>query len=171
MCPPAFSLADLQVVSNSILKKCDALDGLMDNMVIDTRKCQSVFNVETDVPVCSGSPDGTCLTKAQKTVLAAVHAGAKNSAGQPLYTSYPWDPGIFSPGWRSWKFVNSTGPRDPLAVGFIFMVPPVSPAVLTGQGNTLIDFVLGFSTDTDAPKIYATNNTYTESAMSLHDAA
>lgn len=163
----SFSLADLQVVGNAITKKCDGLDGLIDDMVIDTRKCQSVFNIENDVPTCSGSPDGTCLTKAQKNVLAAVHAGAKNTTGQPLYTNFPWDPGIASSGWRNWKFVNSTGPRDPLAVGFIFMVPPVSPSVLTGEGNTLIDFVLGFNMDTDAPKIYATNNTYTESAMSF----
>lgn len=163
----SFSLADLQVVGNSIVKKCDGLDGLIDNMVIDTRKCQLVFNIETDVPVCSGSPDGTCLTKAQKAVLTAVHAGVKNKAGQPLYTNFPWDPGIASPGWRNWKFVNSTGPRDPLAVGFIFMTPPVSPTVLTGAGNTLIDFVLGFNIDTDAPKIYSTNSTYAESAMSF----
>ena len=47
------------------------------------------------------------------------------------------------------------------------MTPPVSPTVLSGAGNSLIDFVLGFNIDTDAPKIYATNSTYTESAMSF----
>ena len=163
----SFSAADLEMVGDRILKKCDALDGLADNMVSDTRKCQSVFNIDNDVPTCTGSPDGTCLTKAQKTVLAAVHAGVKNTAGQPLYTNFPWDPGINSPGWRTWKFANSTGPRDPLAVGFIFSTPPVSPTVLSGAGTSLIDFVLGFNIDTDAPKIYATNSTYTESAMSF----
>ena len=163
----SFSPADLQMVSDKILKKCDGLDGLTDNMVSDTNKCQSVFNIDNDVPTCSGSPDGSCLTKAQKTVLAAVHAGVKNTAGQALYTNFPWDPGINSPGWRTWKFANSTGPRDPLAVGFIFMTPPVSPTVLNGAGNSFIDFVLGFSTDSDAQKIYATNSIYTESAMSF----
>ena len=163
----SFSAADLEMVGDRILKKCDALDGLADNMVGDTRKCQSVFNIDTDVPTCAGSPDGTCLTKAQKTVLAAVHAGVKNTAGQSLYTNFPWDPGINSPGWRTWKYSNSTGPRDPLAVGFIFMTPPAPPTVLSGAGNSLIDFVLGFNIDTDAPKIYATNNTYTESAISF----
>ena len=66
-------------------------------MVSDIKKCQTVFSIDNDVPTCSGSPDGTCLTKAQKTVLAAVHAGAKNTAGQPLYTNFPWDPGIIQP--------------------------------------------------------------------------
>jgi feruloyl esterase len=163
----SFSAADLEMVGHRILRECDALDGLADNMVSDTKKCQTVFNIDNNVPTCSGAPDGACLTKAQKTVLAAVHAGAKNTAGQPLYTNFPWDPGINSPAWRTWKYSNSTGPRDPLAVGFIFMTPPASPTGLSGTGNSLIDFVLGFSMDTDAPKIYATNSTYTESAMSF----
>jgi pimeloyl-ACP methyl ester carboxylesterase len=163
----SFSAADLQWVSKKILEKCDALDGLSDDMVSDVKKCQSVFDIDRDVPTCSGPPDGACLTKAQKAVLAAVHAGAKNRAGQPLYADFPWDPGISSPGWRTWKFSNSTGPRDPLAVGLVFMTPPVSPSVLNGAGNTLIDFVLGFDVDADAQKIYATDATYTESAMSF----
>ncbi|MBS1212165.1 MAG: putative tannase/feruloyl esterase [Proteobacteria bacterium] len=160
----SFSAADLQLVSGSILGKCDVLDGLADNIVSDIEKCQSAFNIENDVPTCSGPPDGKCLTKSQKEVLAKVHAGAKNSAGQSLYASFPWDVGISSSAWRTWKFANSTGPRDPLAVGFVFMTPPVQP---TGHGNSIVDFVLNFNVDTDAPKIYATDSTYTESSMSF----
>ncbi|HVN97079.1 MAG TPA: tannase/feruloyl esterase family alpha/beta hydrolase [Syntrophorhabdaceae bacterium] len=163
----SFSQADLQLVSDKIVAKCDNLDGLNDHMVSDVKKCQSAFNIATDVPTCSAAPDGTCLTEAQKKVLAAVHTGARNSAGQPLYTNFFWDPGIASANWGFWKFANSTGPRDPLAVGFVFMTPPVSPSVLSGTGNTLIDFDLGFNMDTDAPKIYATSSIYTESAMSF----
>ena len=163
----SFSASDLQLVSDRILKKCDALDGLTDNMVSDFIRCQSLFSIDADVPTCSGSPDGTCLTQAQKTVLAKVHAGAKNKAGQPLYTNFPWDTGINSATWRAWKFSNSTGPRDPLAVGFVFMTPPVSPAILSGTANSIIDFVLGFNMDTDTQKIYATDGTYNESAMSF----
>lgn len=168
----SFSLADTKLVSDKILAKCDALDGLVDNQVSDVLACQAVFNIETDVPTCSGAANGTCLTAAQKTVLAAVHAGAKNSAGTALYTKFLWDTGISSSGWRTWKFTNSTGNRDPLSVAFVFMTPPVSPSVLTGAGTTLLDFALnfnglGFNVDTDSPKIYATNSTYTESAMSF----
>ena len=159
--------ADLQLVSSKILAKCDALDGLTDTMAFEIKKCQSAFDVDKDIPTCSGSSDGTCLTKNQKEVLAKVHAGAKNSAGQSLYASFPWDVGISSPSWRTWKFANSTGPRDPLAIGFVFTTPPVRPTVLTGAGNTIIDFVLGFNVDTDGPKIYATDSTYTESSMSF----
>jgi feruloyl esterase len=171
----SFSNADLKLVSDKIIAKCDALDGVADNMVSDVKGCQAVFNIFTDVPTCSGATDGTCLTYGQKAVLARMHEGATNSSGEALYTSFSWSEGIYnttSSGWRNWKMLNSTGPRDPLAVGFIFMTPPVSPTVLTGAGSTLLDFALnynglGFNVDTDAPKIYATNSTYTESSMSF----
>ena len=168
----SFSAADLTLVSDKILAKCDALDGLVDNMVSNPVACQSAFAIDADIPTCSGAPDGTCLTFGQKQVLAAVHAGARNSKGESLYTNFLWDVGISSATWRTWKFSNSTGPRDPLAVGFIFTVPPQSPAVLNGSGNTVLDYALnwngfGFDVDVDAPKIYATNATYTEAAMSF----
>ena len=171
----SFSVADTKLVSDRLLAKCDALDGLVDNLVSNVMACQSTFNIASDVPTCSAAPDGSCLSAAQKTVLASVHAGAKNSAGTALYTKFLWDTGIYNTstsGWRSWKLSNSTGNRDPLSVAFVFMTPPVSPTVLTGAGTTLLDFALnfnglGFNVDTDAPKIFATNSVYSESAMSF----
>lgn len=170
----SFLSADTALVSEKILAKCDALDGVVDNMVGDPLACQSVFDIDVDVPTCSGTPDGTCLTYGQKSVLADVHAGARNSRGKALYTNFIWDVGIRSTGWRNWKFGNSTGNRDPLAVGFIFTVPPEDPLVLNGSGDTLLDYALnwpgaaaGFDVDRDAPKIYATNATYRQSAMSF----
>jgi hypothetical protein len=158
----SFLPADTALVSDKILAKCDALDGVVDKMVGDPLACQSVFDIDVDVLTCSGLPDGTCLTYGQKAVLADVHAGARNSQGQTLYTNFLW------------KFGNSTGSRDPLAVGFIFIVPPEDPLVLNGSGDTLLDYALnwpgaaaGFDVDRDAPKIYATDPTYTESAMSF----
>ena len=90
-----------------------------------------LFNIETDVPTCSGTPDGTCLAKAQKEVLAKIHAGVRNKKGEHLYVNFLWDAGI------------------------------------SGEGNSLIDFVLGFDMDSDAQKIFATDSVYRESAMSF----
>jgi len=168
----SFSLADVQLVSKQIIAKCDALDGLVDNQVNNLVACQSTFNIVTDVQTCSGAADGTCLTSNQKTVLAKMHAGAVNGAGAALYNKFLWSEGIGSSGWRSWKMTNSTGNRDPLSVAFVFMVPPASPTVLTGVGTTLLDYAInwngtGFSVDNDAPKIFLSNSTYTESAMSF----
>jgi len=173
----SFLPADTALVSDKILAKCDSLDGVPDYMVGDPLACQSVFDIDLDVPTCTGGAethDGTCLSLRQKSVLSSVHAGAKNSKGKALYTNFLWDPGIRSSGWRTWKFSNSTGPRDPVAVGFIFTTPPQDPLVLDGTGTTLLDYALnwpgaaaGFDVDRDAPKIYATNSTYRESAMSF----
>lgn len=178
---PAKTVNDLAIVADKVLARCDALDGVVDNMVSDPVGCQSVFDIKADVPTCTGAPDHkTCLTYGQKAVLAAVHRGAVNSQGDMLYTNFLWDVGIRSTGWRSWKFSSSITNRDPLAVGFIFSTPPEDPAVLTGTGTTLFDYAsnwdggeiggqktAGFDPDWDAPKIYATNDTYTESAMSF----
>ena len=73
---------------------------------------------------CTASP-GSCLSAPQKTALANIFRGARNSAGTAIYAGFPLDPGINSANWASWKFQSSIGAaRDPVAVGFIFQVPP-----------------------------------------------
>lgn len=162
----AFSTADMALVSRSILARCDALDGLADGMVADLLACQAAFRVDRDIPGCAaGAASGTCLSAGQKDVLARVLAGPKDKTGAAVYAGLPADPGIAGNDWAAWKFVNSVGPRDAIALGFVFVTPPASPAALTGQGNTLIDYALGFSLDTDLPKLSATSGPYRESAM------
>ncbi len=161
----AFTPTERSMIGAKIVAKCDALDGATDNWVGDVAACQQTFSVNTDIPTCTGARDGTCLTTAQKTVLSDVHSGAKNTAGAALYASFPFDAGISSSGWASWKFSNSTGVgRDPGATAFIFMTPPKT----TDTANFLgLPFAMGFNFDTDAPKIFATSGLYTESAMSF----
>lgn len=159
----AFTLAERRVVADAVLAKCDALDGVADGLVQDVAACRTAFDLARDVPTCAGARDGTCLSAAQKGVVADVMAGAKNSAGQALYARWAYDPGMATTGWADWKFRNSVrGGRDPVAVAHIFSVPPVTTAL----SNTL-DYALNFSVDTDAPKIFATSSVYTDSAMSL----
>ena len=161
----AFTPTERSMIGAKIVAKCDALDGATDNWVGDVAACQQAFNVNTDIPTCTGARDGTCLTAAQKTVLADVHSGARNTAGEALYASFPYDAGISSSGWASWKFSNSTGVgRDPGATAFIFMTPPKT----TDTANFLgLPFAMGFNVDVDAPKIFSTSGIYTESAMSF----
>lgn len=160
----AFTAAERTMIASKIVGKCDALDGAVDNWVGDVAACQKTFNVSTDIPTCTADRDGSCLTAAQKTVLANVHTGAKNSAGASLYNSFPYDTGIASSGWASWKYANSTGVgRDPGATAFIFTTPPQTDTV-----NFLgLPYAMSFNFDTDAPKIFATSGLYTESAMSF----
>ena len=169
----SFLVEDQELVADAILYKCDELDGVIDDMVSDPLACQDVFNFQTDIRTCESSDDTGCLTYGQKSVLARIHAGAMDSNGYPLYTNFIWDPGIRSSGWRSWEFSASITNRDPVAVGFIFTTPPQDPTVLIERDPlSTLDYALnwngaGFDVDVDAPTIYDTDDTYTESAMSF----
>ncbi len=162
----SFSTEDQALVSNSILAVCDEIDGVADGMVSDPVACQDQFNIHRDVPTCE-DPDGEgCLTYAQKSVLARIHAGAMNSKGDPIYTNFIWDPGIISANWRFWEFTASLS-LDPGAVGLIFSVPPDPFSIFGGLSWVLNWNGTGFDVDRDAPKIYATDDTYTEAGMSF----
>jgi feruloyl esterase len=162
----SFTAAEFALVGNAILAKCDDLDGLVDDMVTNPLKCQSAFDLDTDVPTCPGARDGTCLTEAQKVVLADIMTGGTNTAGDPLYINFLWDVGIKGSNWSFWDFFASTF-LDPGAVGFVFTTPPQDPATFNGLAYALNLGGTGFNPDVDAPKIFATNGTYTESGMSF----
>jgi feruloyl esterase len=163
----AFPQSVMDAVANRILAKCDALDGAVDGMVNNRSACQSAFNLDTDVPICTGAPDGTCVTAPQKAALKKVFAGAMNSAGQSLYASWPWDPGIAGANWRFWKLDAGFAPLPfntiigAGAMGYIFTSPPDKPDLSDGG----MGYQMRFSMDTDAPKIFAKNAVYKDSAM------
>ena len=146
----ALTAAERQTVSRAMLERCDAADGARDGIVADTAACQAAFNLERDVPACSGARDGTCLSAAQKRLLGAVYAGGKTPGGQTIYSRFPWDPGISAANWAQWKFVNSQV-LDP-AAGYIFMTPPRSLDPFT------VDIEDGYKA------IFATDANFRESA-------
>jgi feruloyl esterase len=157
----AFTPAEMALVARRVLQRCDALDGLADGIVADLAGCQRAFDLRRDVPGCASdaAADGSCLSEARKQVLARVFAGPG------LYAGLPWDAGIQGRNWAEWKFVNSVGPRDAIALAFVMTTPPQSPEVVSGQGTTVADYALNFSLERDAPKVEAKDAIYTESAM------
>ena len=155
----AFTAAERSLVGQAVLARCDALDGATDGMVQDMAACQSKFNLARDVPSCgSGGRNGTCLTDAQKTVVASIFAGATTSTGAAVYASFPWDSGVAGSGIPFWEF---TAPLllDSGSVGQVFSVPP-QPAGFNGPA-----FALNASIDALVAGINATDATFTESAM------
>jgi pimeloyl-ACP methyl ester carboxylesterase len=102
----ALSDGDLGLLRKGILDACDAQDGLADGLLSNPAACR--FDVRK--LQCAGEKTAECLAPAQVTALQKIFAGARNSAGQPLYYSWPWDPGIGHPNndWRNWKLGNST---------------------------------------------------------------
>lgn len=163
----AFPASAMTLVSQKVLERCDALDGLADGIVNDRARCRSRFDLDRDVPTCAGAPADDCLSAPQKTALRNIFAGPRNSAGDHLYASWPLDPGVSGQNWRFWKLDAGFAPLPfntligAGAMGFIFTSPPDAPD-LSDAGFA---YQLGFSMDSDAPKIFATTTTYRESAM------
>lgn len=100
----AFSNGDLNLVADAVLAACDAGDGVVDGMVQNTRACR----FDPAVLQCTGAKADTCLSPAQVGALQEVFGGPKNSAGQALYVTQPWDAGIRNAGWRAWTLGSST---------------------------------------------------------------
>lgn len=157
-----------QVVAKAILARCDALDGLSDGLVQDLAACQKAFDPIRDLPACSGARDGTCLSNTQKAVIAKVYDAVRNSAGETIYTGFPFDPGIAQTGWADWKFRNSVRTaRNPVSVGYIFSSPPLTDLSVATDPFKSAAFALGYNLETESPKIFATSGIYTESGLSF----
>lgn len=156
-----FTQPERELVSAAVLTRCDALDGLADGMVQATAACQAAFDLARDVPTCAAARDGTCLSAAQKTAIAALFDGATTSDGTRIYTSFPYDAGIGTAGWAQWKFGASLT-LDPGAVAFIWQTPPEDRAGFDGR-----TFALTGDIDEMFARIQATNATYTESGLAF----
>ena len=116
-----FTNADLQLLSNAILKACDQLDGLVDGMVSNPNACTTpVVKPFIDALKCPGGKDASCLAADQIDAIINVYSsGAPNSQGVPQYAPWMWDAGIagctstadcnvpgatnINGGWRLWN--------------------------------------------------------------------
>ncbi|RFP19266.1 MULTISPECIES: tannase/feruloyl esterase family alpha/beta hydrolase [unclassified Duganella] len=157
-----FTPAERALVSNTVLDKCDALDGVKDGLVQDTGACQAAFSLERDVPSCGAQGrDGTCLSTAQKAAIGQLFTGALTSTKSKFYSSFPYDAGLGTGNWAFWKFFSPLQ-LDSGAVAMIWKVPPVNPATFNGAS-----FALTSSIDTLLTQVAATDGSYTESAMSF----
>lgn len=100
----AFSNSDMNLVADAVLAACDAGDGAVDGLVANTKAC----SFDPAVLQCTGAKTDSCISAAQVGALKDVFGGPKNSAGQALYVTQPWDAGIRDPGWRAWTLGTST---------------------------------------------------------------
>ena len=157
----AFTATERKLVAGAVLARCDALDGVADGLVQDTRTCQARFNLQRDVPTCTGARDGTCLTQAQKLVVDAIAKGATTSNGERFYAPFPYDGGLAGSNIAVWEFGAALN-LDSGAVGTIFQVPPSTAPLSNGPA-----FTLGLGIDATLARLHATDVTYTESAMSF----
>ncbi|HSV34750.1 MAG TPA: tannase/feruloyl esterase family alpha/beta hydrolase [Ramlibacter sp.] len=140
----AFSDGDLKLVQRDVLARCDALDGLVDGMVENTRAC----NYSPAPLQCAGAKTDSCLSAQQVTALMRVLDGPRNSRGRALYEPYPIDAGVLN--WRgpmlgtSATAVPNAARATNTSVKYVFMTPPAP------------DFdYLKFDFDTDPARLVA----------------
>ncbi|MFM2067899.1 MAG: hypothetical protein RLZZ584_2808 [Pseudomonadota bacterium] len=124
----ALSDADLKLVADAVLERCDAADGLKDGLL--QRNC--TFDPAVLRCAGTGAKTASCLAPNQVDALARMMAGPRNAAGKALYFGWPWDPGIAGADWRRWTLGTSTtgepNSRHTFlmsgALGFEFVTPP-----------------------------------------------
>jgi poly(3-hydroxybutyrate) depolymerase len=150
----AFTAAERATLGQALLARCDALDGAKDGLIQDVQACQTRFNLNADVPTCSSTRNGQCLTIDQKSALAQVFGGVRTPSGKAIYAPFPMDAGVAGDNWATWKFVNAMA-LDPLSTGVVFSSPP-------GKVDPLND-----DTDARLALFGATTDVYQESALSL----
>ena len=167
----AFPPADMKLVADKVLEKCDALDGLSDGMVDNLPACQKAFDIKA--MKCADAKPPQCLSAPQVTALQKVFAGPVNSKGEALYSDWPWDAGVGASqagfgSWRAWKLEGPIA-RLPIkaslgagSVAYIFSTPPKPVA---GAPGAMLQSLLDYNFDTDAPKIYATDGAFKDSSM------
>jgi hypothetical protein len=86
----ALSDTDRKLVIDSVLKACDANDGVVDGMIFDPKGCG--FN-PADL-ACKGPKTASCLRPEQAAALAKGFAGPKDSHGNAVYPGFWFDTGI-----------------------------------------------------------------------------
>lgn len=178
----ALSPEDMQLVAQSVLEKCDDLDGLSDGSINAIEQCQSVFDLHSlSCPETKSNPksdrptsEARCLAHKKISALQKLFSGPVNSQGDELYSSWLFDAGIDGADWRRWKiegpiaglpFIAALGSSS---LAQIFMTPPhaLTDSEKTSPTPTdLLGFLRGFDFDKDAQSIYNTNELYTESAV------
>ena len=167
----AFPPADMKLVADKVLDKCDALDGLADGMVDNLPACQKAFDIKA--LQCTNDKTAQCLSQPQVTALQKVFAGPVNSKGQQLYSDWPWDAGVGAAqagfgSWRSWKLQGPIaglpiiGALGAGSVAYTFSTPPKPVA---GNPPALIKSLLDYNFDTDAATIFASSGDFKESSM------
>jgi feruloyl esterase len=77
----------LAIVADAVYAKCDAVDGLVDGIIDDPRRCE--FEPTRDLPLCAAGYEGaTCVTAAQAAALGKIYGGVVSN-GKPYFPGQP----------------------------------------------------------------------------------
>lgn len=109
---PVVPATKVKLMDHVIYEKCDALDGLKDGQITNPLACK--FDPHADLPLCQAGEDrADCFTKEQEDVIAKIHAGPSNAAGQ-IYPGWAYGgenvPGMWAQGGAG-GYVIGTPPK------------------------------------------------------------
>lgn len=160
---------DARIFSSRVVEACDALDGVKDGITANLAACQKAFDFRS--LQCAPGQSAGCLPEGKVIALKLMFAGPRNSKGEPLYSDWPVDGGVGTGNWRFWKVespIPAWGNHSAIAtmgaasLGYIFTTPP---RTVQGTNDALIESLIKYDLDRDAPLIYAKDAAYPESAM------
>ncbi len=167
----SITAADAALVSRRITAACDKLDGIEDGITANLAACQKAFAF--DSLACADGATADCLPRAKVEALKMSFAGPHNSKGEALYADWPVDGGVGTGNWRLWKVESPIPPwhnypiiatMGAASLQYVFTTPPTAVA---GSNEALMQGLLGFDFDKDAPKIFAKTDAYPDSAMAF----
>ena len=135
----ALTDSDLQLVARGVLAKCDALDGVKDDLISNPAACK----YDPAELQCAGEKNEGCLSTAQVTALKKAMSGPVDSRGKALYSDWPYDSGIAGAGWRAWILGSPTMP----AINTLIFPPAINGMALAGKKPTVDIFHFDFDSD------------------------
>ncbi len=135
--------ADIELVDRAVLAECDRLDGVVDGLIQDPRKC----HFDPRSLRCTAAKQANCLNNQQVKTLQAIYSGAVTNGNRRLYPGYmASDPGG-PDGWAQW-ITGFVAPQ--FAAANPWGAPPASLAVAPFQWSFQDQFLKYFVFDDPA---------------------
>ena len=88
----------LALVDAAVRDNCDAIDGVVDGLIQDPRKC----SFDHASLLCTAANDSNCLTTGQVSSLTAIYAGAATADGRVVYSGFPKSDSAADGSWAIW---------------------------------------------------------------------
>jgi hypothetical protein len=105
----------LPLLAARVMNKCDGIDGLVDGVIDDPRKC--TFNPLADLPACAGDTDGTdCFTTNQRNIVKKMYDGPPGLCYDSSYPRWAYGSEEMVPGTTllsNWYMGNVPNPVNP----------------------------------------------------------
>jgi feruloyl esterase len=147
---PVFSEADIGVLHDAALAKCDLDDGIKDGLIGNPAACP----VDPDALVCKGGNTANCLSRAKADAAKRMYSGPVNSKGEQI-SSGGWVPGseLF---WRKVYRPDGTGLAALARNFFRYMarIPDLGP----GWAPASYDFDRDYKRNDVMETLYMANN-------------